>query len=128
MIDAWIKQMVLEQPEYGPLLRSTVEKVGPLPAVDESGTIYSIGDDMKFWMASGFAKSYAATSVGYMRINVMGGEYPQLKEAGDEEGMILALEKGKFYETLEAWIQSTEPLKRRMTEIPAWLQPFVSGT
>ncbi len=80
---------------------------------------------MKFWMASGFAKAYAAGSVDNKRINIMGGEYPKLREARDEEGMVLALKKGKFYETLHSWIESTEPLQLPMKQIPEWLAPFV---
>ncbi len=128
MIHAWIKQMELEQPEYGHLLQSTVDKVGPLPAIDDIGAIYSIADDMKFWMASGFAKAYAASVVKNMQVTLMGGRYPELRAAGDEEGMIDALEKNKFYESFHAWIQSTEPLRRRMTEIPAWLAPYVGSS
>jgi hypothetical protein len=125
MIEAWIAHMERAQPQYGPLLQSTVDEVGPLPAIDEGGAIRTIREDIKFWMAAGYAQAYAATLVDHKRINVMGGEYPKLREAGDEEGMVLARQKGKFYETLRDWIKSTEPMQLPMKQIPDWLAPFM---
>jgi hypothetical protein len=128
MIDAWIRQLEVQQPDFGPLLQSTVDAVGALPAIDSSGVIRTIGDDIAFWMASGFAKAYAAQMVEYKQVSVMGADYPRLRAAGDEEGMIQALEKNKFYETLHTWIETTEPLQRRMAETPQWLAPFLTAS
>jgi hypothetical protein len=127
MIDAWVDQMEQAQPEYGPLLISTTEKVGVLPAIDDDGSIKSISDGIKFWAASGFAQSFTAQSVENRRIELLGSEYPELEAAGDEDGMILAQQKAEFYETLQEWIEDTEPQQRCIAEVPAWLAPFLSA-
>lgn len=123
MIVAWIQAMEDEQPQYGPLLQSTVDKVG-YPAIDENGVIRTIRDDMSYWGAVGFMRGYAGSLVQSMMYQMLGSEYPKFKAAGDEEGMALALEKGEFYKTLHQLIESYDPQKLPMKETPAWLVPF----
>jgi hypothetical protein len=124
MIQAWIQAMEDAQPQYGPLLESTVQKVG-YPAIDDSGVIRTIGEKMNYWGAIGYMQGYAGSRVENMMYHVLGAEYPKLEAAGDEEGMVLALRKGKFYETFHQWIKATEPQPLPMKEIPEWLTPFM---
>lgn len=124
MILAWIKAMETEQPQYGPLLQKTVDQVG-YPAIDGTGTIRTIRDQMDYWAAVGYMQGYAGTLVETMMFETLGSEYPKLEKAGDEPGMALALEKGEFYKTLHQWITSHEPQKLPLGETPAWLIPFV---
>jgi hypothetical protein len=124
MILAWIKAMEDAQPQYGPLLQSTVDKIG-YPAIDENGRIRTIRDDLAYWGAVGYMRGYAGSRVESMMYQALGSEYPRLRDADDEEGMSLALDKGKFYETLHQWIISHEAQRLPMKETPPWLAPFV---
>jgi hypothetical protein len=126
MILAWIKAMEDAQPQYGALLQSTVDQVG-FPAIDQGGVIRTIGDDLAYWGAAGYTRGFAKSRVESMYYQVMGGEYPKLKAAGDEEGMVLALAKGEFYQTLQRWIESHDPQKLRMKETPEWLAQFIKS-
>jgi hypothetical protein len=126
MILAWIRAMEEAQPQYGPLLQSTVDKVG-YPAIDSGGVIRTIREDLAYWGAAGYMRGFAGSRVQNMMYQALGAEYPELKAAGDEEGMVLALKKGEFYETLHGWITSHDPQKLPMKEIPDWLRPFVVG-
>ncbi len=127
MIIAWIKAMEAAQPQYGALLQSTVDQVG-YPAIDSSGIIRTIRDDMEYWGAVGYMGGFAGTRVENMMYEALGSDYPKCKAAGDEEGMVRAMAKGKFYESFAAWIKGTEPQKLPMKEIPDWLAPFMNPT
>jgi hypothetical protein len=126
MVIAWIKAMEDEQPQYGALLQSTVDKVG-YPAIDKNGVIRTIRDDLAYWGAVGYIQGFAGSRVENMMYQVLGAEYPKLKADDDEAGMVLALAKGKFYETFHQWIRSNEPEKLPMKEIPEWLSPFMNN-
>jgi len=126
MIHAWMQAMEDAQPQYGGLLESTIDKVG-YPAIDRDGVIRTIRDNMDYWAACGNMQGYAGSSVETMYYRVMGEEYPKLQTADDEEGMVLALAKGEFFETFAQWIRSTEPQKLPMKETPEWLLPFTNS-
>jgi hypothetical protein len=126
MISAWVQAMEDAQPQYGVLLESTVDKVG-YPAIDQDGVIRTIRDNMAYWGACGYMQGFARTRVERMYYRVMGDEYPKLQAASDEEGMVLALAKGEFFETFTQWIKSTEPQKLPMKETPVWLLPFMNS-
>ena len=62
MILAWIQAMEDSQPEYGPLLQSTVDQVG-YPAIDSNGTIRTIPDDLHFVGAGAYMRGFAGSRV-----------------------------------------------------------------
>jgi hypothetical protein len=76
-------------------------------------------------MRSGFAKTYAASRLDTWRLFALRAEYPRCRQTGDEPGMAMALEKGRFYQTLCEWIETAEPLKLPMPDTPDWLRPFL---
>jgi hypothetical protein len=124
MIKAWIKAMEDGQPQYGPLLQSTVDKVG-YPAIDEDGSIRTIGEGLSFWGAVGFTQGFARNRTENRYYEIMGAEYPALEAAGDEEGMVIARKRGEFFESFSQWIKSNEPDGLPMKSTPDWLQPFL---
>lgn len=126
MILAWIKAMEEAQPQYGPLLQSTIDEVG-YPAIDSRGVIRTIREDLDYWGAVGYMGGFAGNRLETMMYEALGSEYPKCKAEGDEEGMVRALAKGKFYETFGKWVKATEPQKLPMEEIPDWLAPFMDG-
>jgi hypothetical protein len=126
MIEAWIKALEDEQPQYGPLLQSTVDRVG-YPAIDDEGVIRTIGEEFDFWEAIGFMRGYAGSHTETRYYKIMGEEYPALKAAGDEEGMVVAAKRGQFFESLSQWIKSNEPDGLPMKTVPDWLKPFMDG-
>lgn len=127
MISAWIQAMEDEQPQYGPILQSTVDKVG-YPAIDEKGVIRTIREEMAYWVAAGYMQGYAGSRVENMMHETLGSEYPKRRKAGDEKGMAMALEKGEFYKSLHQWIISHDAQKLPMKETPAWLAPFAHSS
>lgn len=127
MITAWIRAMKDAQPQYGPLLQSTVEEVG-YPAIDQTGVIRTIREKSAFWSAIGYMQGFAGNSTETQYYRIMGEEYPALEAAGDEEGMVLAWKRGQFFESLSAWIKSNEPEGLPMKTVPDWLKPFVDDT
>jgi len=124
MIEAWITAMEAAQPQYGPLLQSTVDEVG-YPAIDDQGKIRTIGERFAFWGAIGFMQGYAGSRTENRYYDIMGRQYPALEAAGDEEGMVLARKRGQFFESLSQWIRSNEPEGLPMKSTPDWLKPFV---
>lgn len=124
MIEAWINAMENAQPQYGPLLQSTVDKVG-YPAIDGEGKIRTIGEEFAFWNAIGYMQGFAGNSTENRYYEIMGSEYSALEAARDEEGMVLARKKGQFFESLSEWIKSNEPEGLPMKTTPDWLKPFV---
>jgi hypothetical protein len=82
------KSLESAQPEYGPLLQSTVDKVG-YPAIDQGGVIRTIGEQIDFWVATGYMQGFAGIHTETLYDEIMGEEYPELEASGDEEGMSL---------------------------------------
>ncbi len=124
MILAWIQAMEDAQPQYGPLLQSTVDEVG-YPAIDGEGKIRTVGESFDFWSAIGYMQGFAGNRTETRYYEIMGREYPALEAAGDEEGMVRARKRGQFFETLSQWIKSTEPEGLPMKTLPDWLKPFI---
>jgi hypothetical protein len=124
MIIAWIRAFEDVQPQYGPLLQATVDEVG-YPAIDSNGTIRTIRDGLNFWGAGAYVRGFAGHRAETMMYQALGSEYPACQKADDEEGMVAALAKGKFYETLRDWITSNDADKLPMETTPKWLIPFV---
>lgn len=112
------------QPQYGPLLQSTVDKVG-YPAIDEDGEIRTIGDGLDFWAAVGWIRGYAGRITETRHDEIMGVAYLALEAVRDEEGMVLARRKGEFFDSFSRWIESNEPEALPMKSTPDWLQPFL---
>lgn len=126
MIYAWIQAMEDAQPQYGPLLQSTVDKVD-YPCIDQDGVIRTISEGLTYAAASGFMQGCASSHVENMKNHLLAHEYTKLKAAKDEEGMAVALAKWNFYKTLHQWIQSNDPQKLPMNETPGWLSPFMNS-
>jgi hypothetical protein len=127
MIYAWIKAMEDAQPQYGPLLQRTVDKVG-YPAIDQEGVVRTIGERFAFWGAIGYMQGFAGSNTENRYYEIMGRDYPALEAAKDEEGMVLANKKGKFFESFSRWIKSNEPEGLPMKTIPDWLKPFMEDS
>jgi hypothetical protein len=124
MMYAWVRALEEAQPQYGPLLQSTVDRVG-YPAIDEKGIVRTIGEKFAFWGAIGYMQGFAGSYTERRSDEIMGREYPALEAAGDEKGMVIAMKKGRFFESLSQWIKSNEPEGLPMETVPNWLKPFV---
>jgi hypothetical protein len=99
IIDAWLNELEATQPRHGPLLRSTLDRVGNLPAVSDDGTIYTVSNH-RYWYAAGFAHA---------------------KETGDEPTMVRKETEAEFWESVQHWIDSVEPLRMMPDVVPSWL-------
>jgi hypothetical protein len=126
IIEAWLHQLELTQPSHGPLLRSTVEAVGPPPAVYEDGSIESIGNGIKYWVAAGFTQSYASLTADRFRTDAW-LNYGKAETAGDELRMVDELARARFWESVGGWAATVDPLPIRPEKDPSWLTELTAG-
>ncbi len=122
IIDAWLNELEATQPRHGPLLRSTLDRVGNLPAVSDDGNIYTVSND-RYWYAAGFARSYAGHQADNRRIHAVLAE-AHAKETGDEPTMVRKETEAEFWESVQHWIDSVEPLRMIPDVVPGWLARF----
>jgi len=114
-----LNELETKQPDHGPLLKSTIEAVGNLPAVSDDGTIYTVSHN-QYWYAAGFARSYASNVADRRRIEaVLAGV--QAKEANDEPAMVRKEAEEQFWESVQGWIDSTGPARMAPDVPPDWL-------
>lgn len=122
MIMAWLDELARIQPQYGALLRSTAEQVGPLPAISDDGNVYSISHT-RFAYGAGFASAYASRAAEHRYIQaVLAGE--DARKSQDELAMVNKDAEGRFWSDVKGWIESEGVAKMRPSSIPEWLAGF----
>ena len=107
VIEAWLNELEAAQPQYGPLLKSTLGKVGNLPVVGDDGIIYTVSHD-RYWYAVGYARSYASSRADNRRITaVLAAAEPN--ETKDEVTMIRREAEAEFWQSVQLWVDSAAP-------------------
>src|SRR5262249_13139130 len=119
VVRAWLDALEATQPQHGPLLQRTVDAVGGLPAVSEDGSIRTISD-RSFWVAAGFAQTYATRAADRRRIQAVLDE-AQAGELKDEPTMVQKEAEAEFWSSIQAWIESNGAARMRSDPLPGWL-------
>lgn len=125
IIEAWLDELEAMQPEYGPLLQSTLDLVGNLPAVGADGNIYTVSHN-RYWTAVGYSQSYARNRADGRRIDAVLAE-AQAKDAGNEPAMVRKETEAEFWATVQGWVNSNEPSRMLPDVLPSWLARFSPG-
>lgn len=122
LIEAWLDQLAKTQPQYGPLLQSTVDTVGQLPAVDDDGHCYTVSHD-NYWFAAGYAKAYATQRADGRRIEAVLAEM-KAKKVKDELTMTQKEDEANFWESVGSWLEAVDVARMRPDPLPEWLARF----
>jgi len=118
IIKAWLDALAKAQPEFGPLLQSTVDEVGPLPAAG-NGTIYTISHDNYVYCAAK-SKAFVTTYLEYP-INRLAMQGQEARKAGDEQTMVQKVDEERFWSDVSNWVQSRGAGRTRPDPPPAWV-------
>jgi hypothetical protein len=119
IIMAWLEELSATQPEYGPLLQSTIESVGGLPAASSDGAIYTVSHD-RYWYAAGYAKAFASQMADSRRITAVLAEM-EAKKARDEPEMVRNEAEADFWGSVQGWVDSAGASRMRPEAVPPWL-------
>jgi hypothetical protein len=122
IMDAWLNALEAAQPQHGPLLQSTLDQVGNLPAVCDDGSIYTVSHD-RYWYAAGYARSYTSIQADNRHIAAVLAE-AKAKETKDELTMVRKEAEAEFWETVKTWVDSAAPSRMAPDVIPTWLARF----
>jgi hypothetical protein len=122
IMKGWLNELEAAQPRHGPLLQSTLDQVGNLPAVGDDGSIYTVSHD-RYWYAAGYARSYTSTQADNRHIAAVLAE-AKAKETKDEPTMVRKEAEAEFWETVKAWVDSAAPSRMAPDVIPTWLARF----
>lgn len=120
IIMAYLQFLEAAQPQHGPLLVTTVEAVGPPPAVDSNGAIRTISESLQYWTAVGFTRSYASAMADNFATNSW-LQYGDAESTKDEPKMVSELARARFWKSVSEWLKETDPLPMRPATDPAWL-------
>jgi hypothetical protein len=126
IITAYLQHLEATQPQYGPLLVSTVEAVGPPPAVDSDGSIRTISESLHYWTAVGFTRSYASAMADHMATDAW-LKYGDAESEKDEATMVSELARARFWKSVSEWLKEIDPLPMRPATDPAWLTDALSA-
>ncbi len=122
IIAAWLNELEATQPQHGPLLRSTLDRVGNLPAIGDDGNIYTVSHD-QYWYAVGFARAYASHQADYRRMHAVLAE-ATAKETRDELTMVRKEAEAEFWRSVQQWVDSVDPSRMKPDVVPGWLARF----
>lgn len=122
IIQAWLKELEAAQPQHGPLLQNTLDRVGNLPAVGDDGIIYTVSHD-RYWYAAGYARSFASLQADNRRISAVLAE-ARARESRDEHTMVRKEAEAAFWETVQQWVDSAAPARVTPDVVPGWLASF----
>jgi hypothetical protein len=119
IIEIWLNELEAAQPQHGPLLVSTLDVVGNLPAVSDDGSIYTVSHN-KYWYAAGYAQSYAKARADSRRIDAVLAE-ADAKKVKDEPTMVRKEAEAEFWESIQDWVEATGPSRMKPEPVPGWL-------
>ena len=122
IMEAWLNELEAAQPQHGPLLQSTLDQVGNLPAVGDDGSIYTVSHD-RYWYAAGSARSYTSIQADNRHIVAVLAE-AKAEETKDELTMVRKEAEAEFWETVKTWVDSAAPSRMAPDVIPTWLARF----
>ena len=118
LVEEWFAALVAAQPGYGPLLTSTLDEVGQLPAVRGDG-VYTISHDRYvMWAAASRSYAYHTAQARYRRALL---KKAAARKAGDEGAMLELEAEHEFWESVADWVDTTKALQRKPGVVPAWL-------
>jgi hypothetical protein len=122
IMQAWLNELEAAQPQHGPLLQSTLAKVGNLPAVSDDGSIYTVSHN-RYWYAAGYTRSYTSLQANHRRIAAVLAE-AKAKETRDEPTMVRKEAEAEFWESVQGWVDSSAPSRTAPDVMPDWLTRF----
>lgn len=118
ILKAWLRALADAQPEFGPLLQSTVDEVGPLPAAG-AGAICTIDHDT-YRFHAGKSKAFV-TAYLEPRINRLAVEGQDARKAKDEQTMVKKEGEARFWHDVSDWVSSRGAGRMRPDPPPAWV-------
>jgi hypothetical protein len=119
ILKAWMAALAAAQPEYGPLLQSTVDEVGALPAAGGRGAIYTISHD-RYVAAEAYSKAYVTEELKYT-CDLLIEESEEARKNSDELTMVQKEDEVRFWTDVSDWIKSRGAARIRPEPIPAWI-------
>jgi hypothetical protein len=122
IIQAWLNELEAAQPQHGPLLQSTLDKVGALPAVSDDGSIYTVSHN-RYAYAAGYTRSYTSMQADHRRMAaVLAGA--EARETKDEPTMVRKEAEAEFWKSVRLWVDSAAPSRMAPDVVPGWLASF----
>lgn len=122
IMQAWLNELEAAQPQHGPLLQSTLDKVGALPAVSDDGSIYTVSHN-RYSYAASYTRSYTSLQADQRRIAAVLAE-AEAKDAKDEPTMVRKEAEAEFWESVRLWVDSAAPSRMAPDVVPGWLARF----
>jgi hypothetical protein len=122
IMQAWLNELEAVQPQHGPLLQSTLNKVGALPAVSDDGSIYTVSHN-RYWYAASYTRSYTSLQADHRRMAAVLAE-AAAKETKDEPTMLRKEAEAEFWESVRLWVDSAAPSRMAPDVVPDWLARF----
>ena len=119
ILGAWLQELADVQPNFGPLLQSTMDKVGALPAAGGDDTIYTVGHERYTW-AAGFSKAFMERLAKYKYADAM-FEAGEAEDANDELTMAKKDDEARFWQDVMDWVASAGTARMRPAPVPAWI-------
>jgi hypothetical protein len=120
ILEAWLEALADNQTEFGPLRQSTVNEVGPVPAVaSDRPEVFTISDDM-YIDAAAYTEARIVTGLEFKH-NRLIVEREEARKIKDEDTMIRKEDEARFWSDVSAWVKSHGTARKMPDPIPSWL-------
>jgi hypothetical protein len=119
ILTAWLQELANAQPEFGPLLQSTVDRVGALSAAGDGGVIYAVSH-RRYRFAARASETGVTRLIGTIRNRaIVAGE--EARDAKDEPTMIQNEDKVRFWTDVLDWVESAGAARMHPDPVPDWI-------
>jgi hypothetical protein len=119
IIDLWLNELEKVQPQHGPLLQSTVDEVGQLPAVNDNGSIYTVSHN-GYGFAAGFAKGYARRRAENLQRYAVVAKI-EARKTKNEPVMVQKEDEADFWGSVKSWVEAVGVTRMKPDPLPEWL-------